>query len=221
MRLAIVMSLAALLLPATLEAQRCSKGKPCGNSCIARDKVCRKGQGTATWAPGADTITGVVQQSRRVGSPAADTSIAIAPSRERICVLARVIDGDTIECSSRTRVRFLLIDAPERDQGQFGAIATRGLRFLMDPGARLRLELDVQEHDRYGRLLAYVYLPDGRMVNELMVRDGLAVVSVYPPNVKYVERMRAAAADARKEGRGLWSTSAFECAPAEHRAGRC
>jgi micrococcal nuclease len=132
-----------------------------------------------------------------------------------------VIDGDTIECSSRTRVRFLLIDAPERNQGPFGSIATRGLRSHMDPGTQLRLELDVQEYDRYGRLLAYAYLPDGRMVNELMVRDGLALVSVYPPNVKYVERLRAAAAEAQKERRGLWSTSAFECVPADHRAGRC
>jgi endonuclease YncB( thermonuclease family) len=212
--------LGALLLPGRLEAQRCSKGKPCGNSCIARDKVCRKGQGSATWAPGADTVTGVAQQSARRAEPG-DTGAVIPAARERRCIVARVIDGDTIECRGGTRVRFLLIDAPERDQGPFGVIATRGLQLLMDAGTELRLELDVQEYDRYRRLLAYAYLPDGRMVNELMVREGLAVVSVYPPNVKHVERMRAAAAEARNERRGLWSTSAFECVPADHRAGRC
>ncbi|MEX2154537.1 MAG: thermonuclease family protein [Gemmatimonadaceae bacterium] len=75
--------------------------------------------------------------------------------------------------------------------------------------------------DPAGRTLAYVYLGDGRMVNEEMARQGFVLALVYPPNVKHVERIRAAVEDARKAERGLWSTSAFECAPVDRRRGRC
>ena len=56
---------------------------------------------------------------------------------------------------------------------------------------------------------------------EALVRAGYALVAVIPPNVKHVDRMRAAAAVARDAGRGLWGTPAFECAPADYRRGRC
>ncbi len=118
-------------------------------------------------------------------------------------------------------MRLILIDAPERDHVPYGAAATRLLRQIVPVGTRATLELDVQHRDRYGRLLAYVYAPDGRMANEEMVREGYAMISTYPPNVKYVERIRAAQQRARAEGRGLWSTSAFECPPAMHRRRAC
>ena len=137
------------------------------------------------------------------------------------CVVQRVIDGDTFACADRRRVRLLLIDAPELDQAPYGYSARRQLASLLLLDSRVRLELDVDWQDRYGRTLAYVHLDDGRMVNVEMVRSGYALVSVYPPNVQYVERMRAAADSARAARRGLWSTSAFECRPADYRAGRC
>jgi micrococcal nuclease len=137
------------------------------------------------------------------------------------CRVARVVDGDTLICDGGVRVRLLLIDAPELSQGPYGAAAKALLEQLARPGTLLAVEEDVQRLDRYGRLLAYLYLPDGRMVNEELLIAGVAVVSVHPPNVRYVERLRAAADSARAAGAGLWSTSAFECRPADHRAGRC
>jgi micrococcal nuclease len=59
------------------------------------------------------------------------------------------------------------------------------------------------------------------MVNEELLRAGVAVVSVYPPNVKYVDRFRAVSDSAQEARVGLWSGSAFECLPADSRAGRC
>jgi micrococcal nuclease len=59
------------------------------------------------------------------------------------------------------------------------------------------------------------------MVNAELVRQGYAVVSVCPPNVKYVDQLRAVQEAAQAERAGLWSGSAFECLPADHRAGRC
>lgn len=217
----------SLSVSTILQAQNCRKGKPCGNSCIARDKVCRVGQGTARWAPGVDTTPVVTPQARAIGPSRSDTAAAgrtfnSLPSAKRgRCVVASITDGDTFRCSSGVRVRLLLIDAPERDQGPFGAEATKAMRGLVKPGDNVVLELDVEERDRYSRTLAYVYLGDGRMANEEMARQGFALVSVYPPNVKHVERIRAAVEEAKKSKRGLWSTSAFSCAPLDHRRGRC
>ena len=50
------------------------------------------------------------------------------------------------------------------------------------------MEFDVQKRDKYGRLLAYVYLSDGKMVNEEIVKAGYANFMTYPPNVKYQEK---------------------------------
>ena len=137
------------------------------------------------------------------------------------CTVARVVDGDTLACDGGTRIRLLLIDAPELSQGPWGEAAHRAMEALAPPGTPLRLELDVQPRDRYGRTLAYLWLDDERLLNEELLRAGVAVVAVYPPNVRHVDRLRAAQAEAREGKTGLWATSAFECSPGEHRAGRC
>jgi micrococcal nuclease len=137
------------------------------------------------------------------------------------CVVWKVADGDTFSCTDRTRVRLLLIDTPERSQKPFGQSARQQLQKLLRAGDTVRLELDVQPRDRYDRVLAYVYLRDGRMVNEEMARAGYAVVLSYPPNVRHLERVRGAVRCAQAAKRGLWGTSAFECSPRDHRRKRC
>lgn len=137
------------------------------------------------------------------------------------CAVERIIDGDTFVCDDGERVRLLLIDTPEADQDPYGAIATVELRRLLPVGTVVRLELDVQHRDRYGRLLAYVHLQDGGTANAAMLRAGLAVVAVYPPNVRHVDQYRAIADSARAARRGLWATPVFRCLPAEHRRGSC
>lgn len=150
------------------------------------------------------------------------SSIAqVSPASTQPCLVERVVDGDTIRCKGGLRVRLLLIDTPERSQRPFGPQATAELRRLLPIGTVARLELDVQHRDRYGRTLAYVYTPKGLMVNEEMVRAGYAVVLVYPPNVRYVDRLRTTSAEARRARRGFWAVSAFECLPKDHRAHRC
>lgn len=136
------------------------------------------------------------------------------------CTVESVTDGDTIRCGGE-RIRLLLIDAPEKDQGPFGRAAQAFLEAVLPPGMGAGLVLDVEKRDRYGRLLAYVYRPDGRMVNAMMARQGFAVPYVVPPNVRHIEEIRAAADSARAGGIGLWAIEAFECLPADHRAGRC
>jgi len=72
----------------------------------------------------------------------------------------------------------------------------------------VRLETDVQLRDRYGRLLAYVWIrrPEGEvMVNAELVRLGYAAVMTVPPNVRHIELFRRLAAEARQHHRGLWA----------------
>jgi endonuclease YncB( thermonuclease family) len=146
---------------------------------------------------------------------------ALTTGAASACTVARVVDGDTLVCDDGVRVRLLLIDAPELSQAPFGEAAKTRLEELAGVGTVLRVEEDVQRLDRYGRLLAYLWLADGRMVNEELLRSGVAVVSVYPPNVRHVERLRAAVDSARAAQAGLWATDAFDCEPRDHRAGRC
>ncbi|MEO5579463.1 MAG: thermonuclease family protein, partial [Gemmatimonadaceae bacterium] len=132
-----------------------------------------------------------------------------------------VADGDSMTCGTAGRVRILSIDAPELSQGKEGRDARHAILRLMPIGTRVRIETDVRERDQYNRVLGYVYLPDGRMVNEEMARGGYVTALVYPPNVRNAERIRSAVTDARLAKRGLWATAFFDCSPRDHRARRC
>ena len=99
------------------------------------------------------------------------------------------------------------IDTPEVYGGVqcYGREASAFAKRLLRPGVRVRYRVGVEERDRYGRLLAYVYLPDGRMFNLLLAQRGYASPLTIPPNVEFADRFVAAARRAREAGRGLWS----------------
>jgi micrococcal nuclease len=144
-----------------------------------------------------------------------------SPRRETSpCTVARITDGDGIECSGIGRVRLIGIDTPERSQGPFGRQAAAALAGLIPVGTQAQVEQDVDARDQYGRLLAYVWV--GRsMINWRMVREGWAVLLTYQPNVQYVDWLIDAERRAREEGRGLWATGGFDCRPIDHRRNRC
>ncbi len=124
--------------------------------------------------------------------------------------VASVVDGDTIKVSitgTVQTVRLILIDTPEVFGGEecFGRAASDFTKQLLPAGAPVTLEKDVSETDRFDRLLRYVWLADGRMANEVIVAEGYATLSTFPPDVKYVDRIRAAERQAREAGRGLWA----------------
>ncbi len=144
-----------------------------------------------------------------------------APIREtRRCVVDRIVDGDTIECDTVGRVRLIGIDTPELSQEPYGRLAKEALAALAPAGSIVELEPDVEERDRGGRLLAYVWA-DGVLVNWLLVRQGWALVLTYAPNVQFVDWFTAAQRDAREEQLGLWAVGGFDCPPVDHRRGRC
>ena len=123
--------------------------------------------------------------------------------------VSRVVDGDTIEVSPAIDgiedVRLIGVDTPETYGGvePYGRQASAFTESAL-AGQRVALEFDVETVDQYGRLLAYVYLPDGSMFNETLVRQGYAQVATFPPNVRYTDRFLAAQEQARLEGAGLW-----------------
>src|SRR5690606_9411797 len=112
------------------------------------------------------------------------------------CTVTRVADGDTLACAEAAeRSRLLLIDAPEQAQGVAGEEARAALERLLPVGTIARVELDVQERDRYGRILAYLYTPDDTLVNEDLARAGFGTALVIPPNVKHEASIRAAVSE--------------------------
>lgn len=149
-----------------------------------------------------------------------------APSRERPgnrqgdalpVAVVRVIDGDTIVVEIGgvdTTVRLIGIDTPETVDPRkpvqcFGREASAKARSLLE-GARVRLEYDDTQgaHDKYGRLLAYVFLADGIHFNEYMIREGYAHEYTYALPYRYQSEFKAAEEDARTQKRGLWHTDA-------------
>ena len=134
----------------------------------------------------------------------------------------RVIDGDTIELTDGRLIRYLGIDTPElrRREGDrwvidpepFGQDAKDANARLVE-GKTVTLEYDAQTHDRYGRLLAYVYV-DGQMVNAKLLEEGYASALTIPPNVRYTERFRRLVQKARRTQRGLWAPPMGGGAPA-------
>ena len=124
--------------------------------------------------------------------------------------VVRVVDGDTIYVQLAGRVekiRYIGVNTPEirhpikgeEPGGREAADVNR--RIVGDQ--RVRLELDVRTRDRYGRLLAYVWVGD-MMVNAELVRLGYAQVMTLPPNVRYQNLFVKLQREARDAGRGLW-----------------
>jgi micrococcal nuclease len=139
---------------------------------------------------------------------------APAPSGGPDLLVVRVVDGDTIAVRIDERVekvRYIGVNTPElhhptRREEPGGRQAHAANRRLVE-GKRVRLELDVQSRDRYGRLLAYVWTGD-TMVNAELVRLGYAQVMTVPPNVRHQTLFLKLQRDAREAGRGLWGLPA-------------
>jgi micrococcal nuclease len=119
----------------------------------------------------------------------------------------RVIDGDTLLLTTRERVRLIGVDTPETKHPQkpvqyFGKEAYLFTKRMVE-GKEVRLEYDWQRRDKYGRLLAYVYLMDGTFLNAEIIKQGYGFAYTKYP-FKYLEEFRRYEREARENGRGLW-----------------
>jgi micrococcal nuclease len=136
-------------------------------------------------------------------------------------LVTRAVDGDTLVLENGERVRLIGIDTPEmhvssklyrdaqRSQEDVSTIQKMGRQSYeftkqLVEGKRVSLEFDVDKHDKYDRLLAYVYLKDGTFVNAEIVKQGYASLMTFPPNVKYWDLFQELYREARENKRGLW-----------------
>lgn len=142
-------------------------------------------------------------------NPGPDPGAASGPN----AVVVRVVDGDTVVVAVGGReesARLIGIDTPETKRPDtpvecFGPQASDRLTALLPPDTPVRLELDQEPRDRYGRLLVYLHRTgDGALVNQVMLREGLADALSIAPNTAFAEPFAAEVTAARSGGVGLW-----------------
>ena len=131
--------------------------------------------------------------------------------------LDRAVDGDTIKVTYNGNVdtvRYLLVDTPETKKPHscvqpYGEDASKRNKELVNSG-KLQLEFDKGDRrDKYGRLLAYVYV-DGKSVQETLLKEGLARVAyVYEPNTKYIDQFKKDEQEAKSEKLSIWSKNGY------------
>jgi len=120
----------------------------------------------------------------------------------------KVFDGDTILLNDGRKIRFLGINTPEvagKDKSaEAGGEQARHwlLQRLEQQG--ISLEEDVEKQDKYGRTLAYVFSEDHQLINLELVKNGLASVSIFPPNLKYTDSLLEAQRSAEQAHLGIW-----------------
>ena len=133
----------------------------------------------------------------------------------------RVLSVDTILLENDEKVKLIGIHglrppkAPDVNRDERGRIIPdndpttplelEAFRFAKDhaEGKAVRLEFDAEKRDDGNVLTAYVFLPDGTMLNEEVLRQGYAELKLRMPNMKYAERLRKAYQEARREMRGM------------------
>ncbi len=128
-----------------------------------------------------------------------------------------VVDGDTVVLSNGKKARYIGIDTPEtHKKTQAGWVDTQepfgkeALRFNKELvlGKPARIEFDVQKEDKYRRLLVYYFVKSGDkevLAQAEILRQGLAYLYTFPPNVKYIDTFVSALKEAKESRRGIWS----------------
>ena len=157
--------------------------------------------------------------------PPTPTQPVPQPGRTLASVV-RVVDGDTIVVNidgEEHTVRYIGIDTPEtvhpsRPVQEFGIEASNRNKELVE-GKQVWLEKDVSETDQFGRLLRYVWLDETTMVNAVLVSEGLAQVSTFPPDVKHTDLFIQLQNEARDNRAGMWvdfdpTPTSGDCDPA-------
>lgn len=144
--------------------------------------------------------------------------------------VTRVVDGDTIEVAlngKKETIRLIGVDTPETVKPNhpvepYGKEASDFTKSRLG-GKAVFIETDVQERDRYGRLLSYVWIEPPaeetdqeirkKMFNAMLLLDGYAQILTVPPNVKYVDYFTTYQKEAREVNKGLWGISAGQAKP--------
>ena len=132
-------------------------------------------------------------------------------------LILEVVDGDTYKIrynGEEKKVRLIGVDTPESvhpdkaKNSNYGKTASNYVKELIE-NKYVSLEFDVSQTDKYGRLLAYIYLENSEMLNEKLLKEGYAQIATYAPNVKYVDKFTALQEEARNKKQGFWKEDVF------------
>jgi len=126
-----------------------------------------------------------------------------------IARVIRVIDGDTVILGGLGSSRIVGVDTPETVKPDtsvqcFGPRASNFSKHVLGAAVRVRYRVALEPVDAYGRSLVYLWLPDGRFFNAMLIRRGLARPLPFPPNTRYAPLFARLAGSAARRGRGLW-----------------
>ncbi len=159
---------------------------------------------------------GRVTYSDRPSTGAEPVKIISQPSRQ-LYQVARVYDGDTIILEDKKHVRLLGVNTPEiesrhRAEEPGGVAAKKWLQAQLQEN-KVYLEYDQVRRDKYKRLLAHVFLPDGKHLNLALLENGLAIVSIIPPNGRYTDKLIQAQQHAEKLKLGIWAMPEYQSRP--------
>lgn len=127
----------------------------------------------------------------------------------KFVLVSQVIDGDTIRLEDGRRIRYINVDTPEIEEEECFASQASKINQELVEGKLVRLELDVNEMDRFGRFLAYVYLEDETFVNQYLLESGAGKYHLDTVNLKYTFVLVETAQKAHGDKKGLWA----KCAP--------
>ncbi len=146
---------------------------------------------------------------------AAKTENCHQPKADSMVELAYVIDGDTLLLKNRQKVRLLGVNTPEIAHEKvsaepFARKAKKYLRKLLSKNNKLRLVYDQKRRDKYHRLLAYVFLPDGTDIQAQLLKQGLAVSIAIWPNHLMLDCYRQIEAQARRKKLGIWQLNKYQ-----------
>lgn len=164
--------------------------------------------GAAAWgcaSGNGDSIPGEASPSSGETEPRA--VVIERPTPSGLVIVSEVIDGDTLRLASGEKVRLLGIDTPEsrstaKDLEFYGKEASAFCTDLLT-GKAVRLEFEEERTDKYGRLVAYVFLDDGTLVNALLIKEGYArYLGAFRFSRK--QEFRSLHQEAKAVGRGLW-----------------
>jgi len=138
------------------------------------------------------------------------------PTPDMTARVTWVVDGDTVRLDNGEYLRYIGIDTPELGDEETGEppecyaeeALWADLRLVKNKS--LNIYFDTEQRDRYNRLLAYAYLPDGTFVNAWLAREGYAKTLIISPNTQLARAILDAEDEARAAGRGLWGACTNE-----------
>ncbi|MCC5796981.1 MAG: thermonuclease family protein [Methylophaga sp.] len=160
-----------------------------------------------------EDTTGRISFSDTASQDAEEVQLSAHSQRYRVTV-KRVIDGDTVVLDDDRRVRLLGINTPEianryRDAEPGGEAAKQWLEQRLADGVMF-IEYDQTQLDQYGRLLAYCYNESGEMLNEGLLRDGMAMMTILPPNMRHSEVFTELEQAAQRQQLGIWAMPEYQ-----------